>query len=149
MIRAAKHSDVPRLIELGSMLHDISSYSTQPHNAEKSAAFLHELINGQNGVVFAAEIDGVVVGGMAGGIVDQWFNDDLIAYDYSIFIEPSRRSGITAVRLVKAFEEWARIKGAKIVQLGIGTKLNVEGTSKLYQSLGFEVFAPLFQKEIK
>jgi GNAT superfamily N-acetyltransferase len=110
---------------------------------------LHELINGQNGVVFAAEIDGVVVGGMAGGIVDQWFNDDLIAYDYSIFIEPSRRSGITAIRLVKAFEEWARIKGAKIVQLGIGTKLNVEGTSKLYQSLGFEVFAPLFQKEIK
>lgn len=149
MIRAAKHSDVPRLIELGTMLHDISSYSSMPFNPEKSAAFLHELINGQNGVVFAVEIDGVIVGGMAGGIVDQWFNDDLIAYDYSIFIEPSRRSGFTAIRLINAFEEWARIKGAKIVQLGIGTKLNVEGTSKLYQSLGFEVFAPLFQKEIK
>lgn len=149
MIRAAKHSDVPRLIELGTMLHDISSYSTMPFSPEKSAAFLHELINGQNGVVFAAEIDGVVVGGMAGGIVDQWFCDELIAYDYSIFIEPARRSGITAIRLIKAFEGWARIKGARHVQLGIGTKLNVEGTSRLYQSQGFEVFAPLFQKEIK
>lgn len=149
MIRAAKHSDVPRLIELGTMLHEISSYSTMPFNPEKSAAFLHELINGQNGVVFAAEIDGVVVGGMAGGVVDQWFCDELIAYDYSIFIEPARRSGITAIRLIKAFEEWARIRGARHVQLGIGTQLNVEGTSRLYQSQGFELFAPLFQKEIK
>jgi GNAT superfamily N-acetyltransferase len=148
MIRAAKHSDVPRLIELGTMLHKISSYSSMAFSPEKAEAFLHELINGQNGVVFVAEISGLVVGGMAGGIVDQWFSDELIAYDYSIFIEPSRRSGITATRLVLAFEEWARIRGARHVQLGIGTKLNVEGTSKLYQSLGFEVFAPLFQKEI-
>lgn len=147
MIRAAKHSDVPRLIELGTMLHEISSYSSMAFSPEKSAAFLHELINGA-GVVFVAEVNGEVVGGMAGGIIDQWFSDELIAYDYSIFIEPSRRSGITATRLVLAFEEWARIRGARHVQLGIGTKLNVEGTSKLYQSLGFEVFAPQFQKEI-
>lgn len=148
MIRAAKHSDVPRLVELGTMLHQISSYSTLNFSAEKTAAFLHELINGQGGVVFVAEINGEIVGGMAGGIVDQWFSDDLIAYDYSIFIEPSRRSGFTARRLVLAFVEWSRLRGARHVQLGIGTKLNVEGTSKLYQSLGFEVFAPLFQKEI-
>ncbi|NMY20830.1 GNAT family N-acetyltransferase [Pseudomonas sp. WS 5410] len=149
MIRAAKHSDVPRLIELGTMLHDISSYSALAFSPEKSAAFLHELINGHNGVVFVAEINGEVVGGMAGGIVDQWFSEETIAYDYSVFIEPSRRSGFTARRLILAFVEWARIRGARHVQLGIGTKLNVEGTSKLYQSLGFEVFAPLFQMEFK
>ena len=125
MIRPAKHSDVPRLIELGTILHESSSYSSMPFNPEKSAAFLHQLINGPNGVVFAAEIDGGVVGGMAGGIVDQWFCDELIAYDYSLFIEPVRRSGITAIRLLKAFEEWARLRGARHVQLGIGTQLNV------------------------
>lgn len=149
MIRAAKHSDVPRLVELGTLLHGISSYSSIPFNPEKTATFLHELINGQNGVVFAAEIGGEVVGGMAGGIVDHWFSDDLIAFDYSIFIDPGSRSGITAIRLVKAFEEWARIRGARHVQMGIGTQLSVEGTSKLYEYLGFEPFAPLFQKEIK
>lgn len=148
MIRAAKHSDVPRLVELGAMLHRSSGYASLPFSPGKVASFLGELIDGQSGVVFVAEIDGVVVGGMAGGIIDQWFCDEMVAYDYSIFIDPARRSGITAIRLVRAFEEWARLRGARHVQMGIGTQLNVEGTSKLYQSLGFELFAPLFQKEI-
>ena len=46
MIRPAKHSDVPRLIELGTLLHATSSYSTMNFCPDKSAAFLHELING-------------------------------------------------------------------------------------------------------
>ena len=148
MIRPAKHSDVPRLIELGTLLHATSSYSAMAFNAAKSGNFLHELINGPNGVVFVAEVEGLVVGGMAGAVVDQWFNDDLVAYDYSLFIEPTKRHGVTAIRLIRAFEAWARIKGAKHMQMGIGTGVNVEGTSRLYQSLGLELFAPLFQKEL-
>ena len=120
MIRPAKHSDVPRLIELGTLLHATSSYSTMNFCPDKSAAFLHELINGQ-GVVFVAEVRGEVVGGMAGAVTEQWFSNDLIAYDYSIFVEPSKRNGVIAVRLIQTFKEWARIKGAKQIYMGIGT----------------------------
>ncbi|TWC18119.1 acetyltransferase (GNAT) family protein [Pseudomonas sp. SJZ085] len=147
MIRPAKHSDVPRLIELGTLLHDTTSYASMNFSPEKSATFLHSLINGL-GVVFVAEIDGQIVGGMAGGLTDQWFSDDLIAYDYSIFIEPGRRSGITAVRLIKTFEQWAILKGAKQLHMGIGTGVNVEGTARLYQSCGLNHFGPLMMKEL-
>ncbi|SEB73291.1 Ribosomal protein S18 acetylase RimI [Pseudomonas saponiphila] len=147
MIRAAKHSDVPRLIELGTMLHEISSYSSMAFSPEKSAAFLHELINGA-GVVFVAEVNGEVVGGMAGGIIDQWFSDDLIAYDYSLFVEPSKRNGVVAVRLIRAFQEWAKIKGAKQIYMGIGTGVNVEGTTRLYESQGLRNVGPLLMMEI-
>lgn len=147
MIRPAKHSDVPRLIELGTLLHVTSSYSTMNFCPDKSAAFLHELINGQ-GVVFVAEVRGEVVGGMAGAVTEQWFSNDLIAYDYSIFVEPSKRNGVIAVRLIQTFQEWARIKGAKQIYMGIGTGVSVEGTTRLYESQGLRNIGPLLMMEI-
>jgi GNAT superfamily N-acetyltransferase len=147
MIRPAKHSDVPRLIELGTLLHATTSYSTMSFCPDKSAAFLHELINGQ-GVVFVAEVRGEVAGGMAGGVIDQWFSNDLIAYDYSLFVEPSKRNGVIAVRLIQAFKEWARIKGAKQIYMGIGTGVSVEGTTRLYESQGLRNIGPLLMMEI-
>jgi len=148
MIRPARHSDVPRLIELGNLLHASSNYSKMTYCPDKSASFLHDLINGLGGVVFVAEVSGEVVGGMAGGITDQWFSDDLIAYDYSIFIEPARRSGITAISLIKTFEQWAILRGAKQLHMGIGTGINVESTVRLYQSCGLNHFGPLMMKEL-
>lgn len=147
MIRAATAADIPRIIELGITLHASTSYASQPYVHEKAAAFLLELIQGE-GVVFVAVVDGVTVGAMAGGIVDQWFNHDLIAYDYSIFVLPSRRNGIVALRLINAFVEWARLKGAKQVQMGICTAVNVEGISRLYESAGFRLLGPLYGKEL-
>ncbi|NMX27106.1 GNAT family N-acetyltransferase [Pseudomonas sp. WS 5406] len=147
MIRPAKHSDVPRLIELGTLLHSTTSYSTMSFCPVKSAAFLHELINGQ-GVVFVAEVRGEVVGGMAGGVIDQWFSNDLIAYDYSLFVEPSKRNGVIAVRLIQTFKEWAKLKGAKQIYMGIGTGVSVEGTTRLYESQGLRNIGPLLMMEI-
>lgn len=147
MIRPAKHSDVPRLIELGTLLHSITSYSTMDFCPDKSAAFLHELINGQ-GVVFVAEVRGEVVGGMAGAVTDQWFSNDLIAYDYSLFVEPSKRNGVIAVRLIQTFKEWARLKGAKQIYMGIGTGVSVEGTTRLYESQGLRNIGPLLMMEL-
>lgn len=147
MIRPAKHSDVPRLIELGTLLHDTSNYRAMAYCPDKSAAFLHELINGQ-GVVFVAEVRGEVVGGMAGAVTDQWFSNDLIAYDYSLFVEPSKRNGVIAVRLIQTFKEWAKLKGAKQIYMGIGTGVSVEGTTRLYESQGLRNIGPLLMMEI-
>lgn len=148
MIRPATIDDIPRILELGAMLHASSSYNRMAFVPAKAGAFLQALMAGDGGVVFVAEVDGVVVGGMAGGIVDQWFSDDLIAYDFSIFVEPRRRNGVIAIRLMTAFEEWARLQGAKQIHMGIGTDLNVEGTGRLYEHMGFRLFGPLYMKEI-
>lgn len=147
MIRVATPDDIPRIIELGITLHATTSYASQPYVHEKAAAHLRELIAGA-GVVFVADIGGEVVGAMAGGIVDQWFNHELVAYDYSIFVEPSHRHGITALRLVRAFVEWARLKGATRVEMGICTGVNVEGVGRLYEHAGFHLAGPLYAQEL-
>lgn len=147
MIRPATHDDVPRLVELGTLLHQTSCYSEMGYSAEKVEKHLRALIDGL-GVVFAAEVDGKVVGGFAGAVAEQWFSNDLIAFDYSVFIEPGRRQGILASRLILTFKEWARIKGAKQIHMGITTAMNVEGTARLYRHLGFREAGPLFKMEI-
>lgn len=148
MIRPATNEDVPRLIELGVVLHASTSYAALDFNHDKAAAFLHSLIVSPNGVVFVSVHDDVIIGGMVGGLVDQWFNDDLIAYDYSLFVEPGRRQGIVAARLIAAFQEWARIKGAKQIYMGIGTGVGVEGTTRLYERMGLRVAGPLLIQEL-
>lgn len=147
MIRPATHADIPRIIELGHLLHQSSSYSRTRFEPEKAAAFIASLIDGL-GVVFVAEVSGVVVGGIAGGVTEQWFSSDLLAYDYSFFIDPAARSGITATRLMLTFIEWSRLKGARSIQMGITTGLHIEGTSEFYRSMGFVDAGLFFNKEL-
>ena len=63
-------------------------------------------------------------------------------------MEPSKRNGTVAIRLVRAFQEWAKLKGAKQIYMGIGTGVNVEGTTRLYESQGLRSIGPLLMMEI-
>ncbi len=147
MIRSATHEDIPRLVELGAIMHATTSYSHLPYSPEKTGAFLRSLIDGA-GVMFAAEVGGTIVGGMAGAITDQWFNDDLVAFEYCLFVEPSKRQGLVAMRMVLAFQEWARIKGAKEIHMGVTTGPGSARTARLYSRLGFKFRGPLMHMEI-
>lgn len=146
MIRPATHEDIPRIVELGRILHAESSYSSIPYIDEKVIATMRNVID--TGVIFVAEFDGEVVGGLAGGMAEQWFSNERTAFDYSFFIHPEFRRGAIAVRLMTAFCEWAKLLGAKTVRMGITTGIHVERTAKLYRAMGFNEVGPLFQKEL-
>jgi len=147
MIRLATVSDIQALVDLGKMLHESSTHSRHPYKPSKVADLLHSLITGL-GVVFVAERNGALVGALAGGLSEVWYSDVLVAFDYSLFIKPEKRNGITSFRLMVAFETWAREMGAKEVHMGITTGINVESTSRLYESQGFHQIGPLYVKEV-
>lgn len=147
MIRPARHEDIPRLIELGAIMHATTNYNEREYIPEKTGAFIASLIDGL-GVMFVAEVGGVVVGGLAGAITEQWFNHDLIAFEYCIFVEPARRHGVIAVRLILAFIEWSRIKGAKEIHMGVTTGVHSSRTARLYSRLGFKFHGPLMKMEV-
>lgn len=147
MIRPATPADIPRLVELGQLLHDTSSYAGIRYIPEKVGALLGTLIAGA-GVLFVAERDGRVVGGIAGGITEIWFSNETTAFDYCLFVDPQARHGLTAVGLVRAFEHWAISRGACRIELGITTGLQVEATSNLFRRLGYHDAGALFRKEV-
>lgn len=148
MIRPATHEDIPRLVELGAIMHSTTTYADRVYHPAKTSVFLYSLIDGQ-GALFVAEVGGLVVGGLAGAITEQWFNNDLIAFDYALFVEPGRRQGLIAMKLVLAFQEWARLMGCKEVHMGVTTGVNVSGTARLYSRLGFKYDGPLMKMEIQ
>ncbi|WP_110995387.1 GNAT family N-acetyltransferase [Pseudomonas sichuanensis] len=147
MIRPATHEDIPRLVELGAVMHSTTCYSHQVYSPEKVHAFLGDLISGA-GVIFAAEVGGQVVGAICGALTEQWFNGDLIAFEHCVFVEPSKRQGLIAMRMILAFQEWARIKGAKEVYMGVTTGPGSSRTARLYSRMGFKFNGPLMHLEI-
>ena len=147
MIRVATINDIETLVRLGQMLHEASELKRHTYKPMKVADLLYSVISGL-GVVFVAEKDGEVIGAFAGGLTELWYSDTVVAFDYCIFIKPDKRHGRTAIRLLIAFETWAREMGAKEIHMGITTGINVDSTSRLYQSQGFTLVGPLFRKEV-
>lgn len=147
MIRAAVHGDIPRLVELGALMHGESKYRAQTFDRDKVGRLLASLIAG-DGVVFVAERGGLVVGGMAGGVAPNWFNDDLLGFEYALFVAPAARHGITAMKLVSAFTNWCALRGAKRLRVGITTGVQVENTAALYRALGYVDDGIFLSKEL-
>lgn len=143
MIRAAVIEDIPRLVELGRMMHAESRYARLDYATQKVEALLHRLM--ADGFLVVAQQGERIVGGFAGMISEHWFSHELVAADLALFIEPDARGGMTAPRLVKAFVGWARGKGAAIIQCGITTGVHVEETERLYQAIGGTECGKLFE----
>lgn len=148
MIRKGTLADIPRLVELGAMMHTLSRYALMNYNALKVAALMESLINHESGgVLFVAERDGVVVGGFAGGVTVHWFSDDKVAFDYGLFIEPSQRNGLTAVKLIRAFLNYANLMNATLINLDITTaSVNEDAIVRLYESQGLHRAGVLMSK---
>lgn len=138
-IRTATTADVPRLVELGAALHAESPrWSRIPYDPARAAETLTRLILSADGVVFVAERNGVVAGGIAAVVQEHWACDARVAHEMSFFVAPEHRGGFVACRLICAMRAWAEIKGAAWLHVGTSTGVDPEMTAQLYERLGFE-----------
>lgn len=147
MIRPATFEDIPRLVELGEVMHLESRYRVLPYAPNKVFGLLARMIEQDTGLLLVAEKGGQIVGGFAGLIAEHWFSNSRIATDFALFIHPDHRGGMTAARLLKAFVAWARKEGAALITAGITTGVHTDATTRLYQSLGFEPVGIAFNME--
>jgi GNAT superfamily N-acetyltransferase len=148
LIRNATHSDVATLIRLGGELHQESSFASTRWNPEKAERAVRNLIdNEQFCIVY--ERDGKIAGFMGGYATQPWYSDDLIAADLSLYITPGfRGSGMAAVRMIKAFTDWAKDAGVTQIRPGVSTGVIGSAAERLYQSLGYSRSGCLFVMEV-
>lgn len=142
MIREAIPSDIPRMVDLGRVMHAESPrFNRMAFDGERAAATIARLIDMPEGFAWVYEdADGQVVGGLLGLVMPQWFSHELTACDIALFIEPAHRGSMAAVRLVNTYRAWAHDQGVEpgMVQIGILTGVEVEGTERLLQRLGWQ-----------
>lgn len=133
-LRPATEADIPRLIELGAVMHAESRYSCMSYNPKKVGAMLHAVM--ARGFMMVAERDGEIIGGFAGVCEPHWFSDDKLATDMGLFIVPGRRGGMAAALLIEAFLSWAEAQGARLTDILINTGVRVDDTAALFDRLG-------------
>lgn len=138
-IRVATEDDLPRILDLGELLHNESPrWSRISFSRRKSAAMLSALIESSDGVIYVAVEDGIVVGGIAGVIEPHWSSEDRLATEVSLFMAPEARGKMTPARLICVLDAWAKKRGAVWINGGTSTGLNPERTAGLYEAVGWE-----------
>lgn len=110
---------------------------------------LLELIETQPGTVFCLVLeDGAqLVGFLCAVVTSHYFVDITYASNIAWYVAPSHRNGV--LRLLRAYQKEARLRGASEVQLGVtagGT--GCERTERLYNALGFHTVGALTVKYI-
>jgi len=142
--------DLSTIVSMARAMHAESPrFSHTNFNPGKVAALAQRLcVENPRGAVFIAHDGGGVVGMMAGSVAEHFFGFSLTAFDFALYVRPEHRGGSVAVRLVKAFEEWARAAGAEDIALGISTGVHADRTKQLYERLGYTVVGSTHVKRL-
>lgn len=92
----------------------------------------------QTGIVLVATIDHEIVGGIVGAVAPLWFNPTIrIASELSWWVSEEHRGGTVGVKLLWAFEAWAKEQGAAVVSMSdlvIGGEMPA---GRLLEKLGY------------
>ena len=135
-LRLATINDLPDLVLLGRQMHEESTFASMDFDMEIVKETLADLMNKNQFVVVAEDINGTVIGGMAGSVTQSWFGKDLIANDLALFIRQDHRGGLIAYKLIQHFVRWARLAGANQIRPGVTT--GNKNAEALYERLGFK-----------
>lgn len=112
-MRRATHDDIAALIELGRPF--IAAHPVLRGvviTDEQLQSVLTNVI--EQGVIIVAEsLDGSLVGMLAGMVAPMWCAPETkCATELAWWMKPGHRHGMTAVRMVRDFEEWAEQQNA-------------------------------------
>jgi len=135
--------DWPHFIHLMHRLHEEGAVSTLRFSERdmldslKKPGMFH---------VIARDADYVPVGVCMGWVEKTFFGPDLVAHQHIFYVVPEARGTLCAKWMMKAFEEWARERGAKEIWVSQATGINVDRTQKFFEVLGFQTVGCIARK---
>lgn len=136
-VRVAKVEDVPAIFDLGQkMLTRMYGPGKVKANRTTGYSEMRMLIQSKTGLVIVDEIEGEIVGVLAGQVMKWSFVDLRYATDIAFFVEENRP--VTAVKLLRRFIYWAQqqpnVREVLVnVTHGLG---DMERMKTMYEKLG-------------
>lgn len=137
MIRKATTADIPRMVELGRLMHDESPrFQKYQYLDDQVGDLIKWLIHDHKGLAIVADVaDSGIIGGILAMSAPHFACAMMQACDLSFFMHPQHRGGTSAARLVASYRKWANSIGAE-PNMGISTGVQTERTGKLFAALG-------------
>lgn len=147
MIREMNSGDIPTILEMGLEMHDSTSYRDTQWCPLKVAQLCINLVREPYMKAWIAEVDGKPVGMFFGLIQEHYFGTTLKSCDLLLYVKPGFRGGSHAVKMVKAYIDWALEFGVDRNQIGVGVTTGVcdEQVDRLYTKLGFVKTGQLYR----
>mgnify|MGYP003624692532 FL=1 len=145
VIRVATKDD---LFDLLVLAREFSREAPDMHrwDRDKTEGLLSGLISNPDAVIFVSEVDGDIAGFLAGMIQPVIISHTKIAFELAWFVDKHSRGGAGAIKLVKAFEAWAKDNGAEWVTMADITGL--ADLSPLYSKLGYSLTEKAYSKRV-
>lgn len=146
-IRHTTEADIAELLGLAQVMHRESPhYRDLSMDEEKVGAAIRRSI--ADGPAFVhVNPEGRIDGAFHAIVGERWFARERMVSDLALFVQPDRRGGIIAARLIQAFVAWCSANGfqPQQVMVGITTGVRVEETRRLYERLNFEVVGEILR----
>lgn len=103
-----------------------------------TATKAERLATRSNGFVLGAWDSDTLVGFINGYVGETFLNEEFNAYEQGWYVLPEYRGGSIALRLIRAFEGWAKERGAAKLWLGQSVNHKQDSTLRFFERLGYE-----------
>ena len=144
--------DLPRLIELGEIMHQESPrYRHIPYDPNTLKHLAKQGIRNPHMItcVVAENDDGYIIGMMIVAVQPYFFSTAVYLVDYLLYVDPAHRNSILVPSaLVDKAMEWGRARDVLEFKFGETTGVNPEAVEKFYRYKGFEKAGTLYVKGV-
>ena len=127
-------------VQIGKMLRPFMAQHPALVGVDVSDEQLHAVVDNliERGIIIVSEqADGTLTGVLAGCMAPMWIAPHRqIAVELAWWMQPGHRHGMTAARMVRAFEHWAEERGAAHIAMSSVPVLG-DRPSKLIELLGY------------
>jgi GNAT superfamily N-acetyltransferase len=132
------------MVALGKRMHAIKRFRTMPYSEERVARLLRAAL--QEGrdryVCFLAEdAQGQLAGGLVAVLERHIFTEQVTASVMQYEVLPEKRMGGHGLRLMKAFEQWARNRQVAEISFGVNSGDGYAQVGTFARRIGFSRWA--------
>ena len=142
--------DFDAMIELGAAMHAEGAFRNLNFDPDKCFQLGVRCISYPDRYFgYCAYEDDELTGMLVGQLVPYFFGNDLLANDIVWYVREDRRGSMMGIRLLNAFRDWAKERGASEVCIGVSTALDLDRTHKLLSRMGFTHVGGTFKEAVK
>lgn len=145
-IRLAEPEDLARIVEMGVLFVSETRYrELGAADVDRITALARGLAVSADGALFVAEVEGRVVGMIAGHVFDHPMLDARFVSEAAWWVDPEHRTGRVGIALLKRLEEWAKQVGATHLAMvaPVGTRVG-----EFYERAGYQAVEQQFVRRV-
>jgi GNAT superfamily N-acetyltransferase len=138
--------DVDDGVALGAELHAESVYAQFPYDVDYTTQFGINVVHASDHVLLCArDHNDRLIGMLIGGIQELCFSPVKYAVDHTFYVRKERRGSLAAAKLLAAFEQWAKDRGATMIRPAVTAGVNGAAV-RLYKAMGYREIGPILEK---